>query len=59
MATWYTYAIPAWEFELDEIEDEMDFEYRREQYYERELDKYELWLFDQKMDFLALSCLKG
>ena len=51
MATWYTYAIPAWEFELDEIEDEMDFEYRREQYYERELDKYELWLFDQKMDF--------
>ena len=51
MSTWYTYAVPAWEEELGEIEDEMDFEYRLEQYYNRELDKYESWLFDQKMDF--------
>ena len=24
MATWYTYAVPSWEIELDQIEDEMD-----------------------------------
>ena len=51
MATWYTYSIPSWELELDQIEDEMDLEYRLDQYYERELDNYEMWLFDQKMDF--------
>lgn len=51
MATWYTYAVPSWEEELDEIEDEMDLEYRLEQYYDRQLDNYEMWLFDQKMDF--------
>jgi len=51
MATWYTYAVPSWEIELDQIEDDLDFEYRLEQYDERELDKYEMWLFDQKLDF--------
>ena len=40
MATWYTYSIPSWELELDQIEDEMDLEYRLDQYYERELDNY-------------------
>lgn len=51
MATWYTYSIPSWEIELDKIEDDMDLEYRLEQQYDRNLDNYEAWLFDQKMDF--------
>ena len=55
MATWYTYAVPSWEIELDQIEDDLDFEYRLEQYDERELDKYEMWLFDQKLDFYEPS----
>jgi len=50
-AHWYTYAVPSWELELGEIEDEMDYEYRLEQLEERNLDNYELWLFDQKMLF--------
>lgn len=51
MAFWYTYAVPSWELELGEIEDEMDLEYRLNELYDRELDKYEEWLFDEKMDF--------
>ena len=50
-AHWYTYAIPSWELELEDIENEMDLEYRLEQRYERNLDHYEQWLFDQKMNF--------
>lgn len=51
MAYWYTYAVPSWETELNEIEDDMEREYRKEQLHERMLDDYEYWLFDQKMDF--------
>ncbi len=51
MAYWYTYAIPSWETELEEIELEMNEEYAEEELYQRELAKYEMWLFDQKMDF--------
>ena len=51
MATWFTYAVPSWETELEELENEMDNEYQSEENYEKDLDMYEYWLFDQKMDF--------
>lgn len=51
MALWYTYDIPKWEIELENLENELDLEHIVEEEYEKELDKYEMWLFDQKMDF--------
>ena len=51
MAHWYTYEIPNWEVELEELENEMELEHIVEAEYELELDKYEIWLFDQKMEF--------
>jgi len=51
MAYWYTYKIPEYEEELEQLEEEFEDGYREEELKERELDKYESWLFDQKMDF--------
>lgn len=50
-AHWFTYAVPSWEEELNQIEDEMEKEYRLKELRERAQDHYELWLFDQKMMF--------
>lgn len=51
MANWYTYNVPAYEEELDDIEKEQEREYREEQELERQLDEYDMWLFDEKMKF--------
>jgi hypothetical protein len=50
MAYWYTYSIPLWETELEQIEDEMEKEHREECVREIGENAHAHWLFEQKMD---------
>lgn len=48
---WTSYSLEPWETELSELEQEFDDDYEEEQKYELDLERYEYWLFSQKMDF--------